>query len=93
MIGNSSNKAHSRVRPLCVDRLSFDIKMMDERLKVIGKRTVYPSDRGMVGKGSYLDKLLEYAPQDYVCGYIMRNAWNKNLWGIFLVMGYIQRRE
>lgn len=68
-----------------IDRLSFDIKMMDERLKVIGKRTVYPSDRGMVGKGSYLDKLLEYAPQDYVCGYIMRNAWNKNLWGIFLV--------
>jgi hypothetical protein len=29
--------------------------------------------------------MLEYAPQGFVCGYMMRNSWNKNLWGIFLV--------
>lgn len=48
-------------------------------------RAVTPNDRGLVTNESYLAQLLEYAPEGLVCGYIMRNAWRKNLWGIFLL--------
>lgn len=48
-------------------------------------RAITPSDRGLVTNENYLAQLLEYAPEGLVCGYIMRNAWRKNLWGIFLV--------
>ena len=48
-------------------------------------RAVTPKDRGLVTNENYLAQLLEYAPEGLVCGYIMRNAWRKNLWGIFLV--------
>ncbi len=48
-------------------------------------RAISPKDRGLVTNDNYLAQLLEYAPQGLVCGYIMRNAWRKNLWGIFLV--------
>lgn len=48
-------------------------------------RAITPSDRGLVTNENYLAQLLEYAPEGFVCGYIMRNAWRKNLWGIFLV--------
>lgn len=68
------------------DKLHFDIKMKGNVGKLIGTKEVYPRDRGIVGnKTDYLEKLKQYAPDDFVCGYIMRNAWNKNLWGIFLV--------
>jgi len=63
----------------------FEIKMQDNA-RVIGTKEVYPLDRGMVGtKTDFLEKLKQYAPEGFVCGYIMRNAWNKNLWGVFLV--------
>lgn len=48
-------------------------------------RAITPIDRGLVTNENYLAQLLEYAPEGLVCGYIMRNAWRKNLWGIFLV--------
>ena len=48
-------------------------------------RAITPNDRGLVTNETYLAQLLEYAPQGLFCGYIMRNAWRKNLWGIFLV--------
>ena len=48
-------------------------------------RAITPSDRGLVTNENYLAQLLEYAPEGLVCGYVMRNAWRKNLWGIFLV--------
>lgn len=48
-------------------------------------RAITPSDRGLVTNENYLAQLLEYAPEGLVCGYIMRNEWRKNLWGIFLV--------
>ena len=48
-------------------------------------RAVTPKDRGLVTNENYLAQLLEYAPEGLVCGYIMRNSWRKNLWGIFLV--------
>ena len=48
-------------------------------------RAVTPNDRGLVTNEKYLAQLLEYAPEGFVCGYIMRNAWRKNLWGIFLI--------
>ena len=48
-------------------------------------RAISPKDRGLVTNENYLTQLLEYAPQGLVCGYIMRNAWRKNLWGIFLI--------
>ena len=68
------------------DKLHFDIKMKVNMGKLIGTKEVYPRDRGIVGnKTDYLEKLKQYAPEDFVCGYIMRNAWNKNLWGIFIV--------
>jgi len=68
------------------DKLHFDIKMKVNKGKLIGTKEVYPLDRGMVGtKTDFLEKLNQYAPEDFVCGYIMRNAWNKNLWGIFIV--------
>lgn len=68
------------------DKLHFDIKMKGNVGKLIGTKEVYPCDRGIVGnKTDYLEKLKQYAPEEFVCGYIMRNAWNKNLWGIFLV--------
>ncbi len=68
------------------DKLHFDIKMKGNVGKLIGTKEVYPRDRGIVGnKTDYLEKLKQYAPEDFVCGYIMRNAWNKNLWGIFIV--------
>ncbi len=51
----------------------------------IGTKEVYPKDLGIVTNDSYRTKMLEYAPQGFVCGYMMRNSWNKNLWGIFLV--------
>jgi hypothetical protein len=63
----------------------FEIKMQD-KARVIGTKEVYPRDRGIVGnKTDYLEKLNQYAPEGFVCGYIMRNAWSKNLWGVFLV--------
>lgn len=68
------------------DKLHFEIKMKADMGKLIGTKEVYPRDRGMVGtKTDFMDKLKEYAPEGFVCGYIMRNAWSKNLWGIFLV--------
>lgn len=67
------------------DKLHFDINMKVNKGKLIGTK-VYPRDRGMVGTNTdYMEKLKQYAPEGFVCGYIMRNAWNKNLWGIFLV--------
>ena len=48
-------------------------------------RAISPKDRGLVTNENYLAQLLEYAPQGLVCGYIMRNAWRKNLWGLFLI--------
>lgn len=48
-------------------------------------RAISPKDRGLVTNDNYLAQLLEYAPEGLVCGYIMRNSWRKNLWGIFLV--------
>ena len=48
-------------------------------------RAISPKDRRLVTNENYLAQLLEYAPQGLVCGYIMRNSWRKNLWGIFLV--------
>lgn len=63
----------------------YEIKMQ-ENARVIGTKEIYPRDRGIVGnKTDYLDKLNQYAPEGFVCGYIMRNAWNKDLWGVFLV--------
>ena len=63
----------------------FEIKMQDNT-RVIGTKEVYPRDCGIVGtKTDFLEKLKQYAPEGFVCGYIMRNAWNKNLWGIFIV--------
>lgn len=68
------------------DKLHFDIKMKGNVGKLIGTKEVYPGDCGIVGnKTDFLEKLKQYAPDDFVCGYIMRNAWNKNLWGIFIV--------
>ena len=68
------------------DKLHFDIKMKVNMGKLIGTKEVYPRDRGMVGTNTdYMERLKQYAPEGFVCGYIMRNAWNKNLWGIFLV--------
>ena len=46
---------------------------------------ISPKDRGLVTNETYLAQLIEYAPEGLVCGYIMRNAGRKNLWGIFLV--------
>lgn len=48
-------------------------------------RAISPKDRGLVTNENYLAQLLEYAPEGLVCGYIMRNSWRKNLWGIFLI--------
>ena len=48
-------------------------------------KEVYPKDLGIVTNDSYRTKMMEYAPEGLVCGYMMRNSWNKNLWGIFLV--------
>lgn len=68
-----------------ISKNHFEIKMQD-KARVIGSKEVYPRDRGIVGtKTDYLEKLKQYAPEEFVCGYIMRNAWNKNLWGVFLV--------
>ena len=62
------------------------IRVATEELKVIGTKEVYPSDIGIVGtKTDFLDKMNQYAPEGLICGYIMRNSWNKNLWGVFLV--------
>ena len=67
-------------------KLNFDIKMKERIGKLIGTKEVYPRDRGLLGtKTDFMEKLKQYAPDGFVCGYIMRNAWNKNLWGIFLV--------
>ena len=68
-----------------INKNHFEIKMQD-KARVIGTKEVYPRDRGMVGtKTDFLEKLNQYAPDGFVCGYIMRNAWMKNLWGVFLV--------
>ena len=63
----------------------FEIKMQ-ANARVIGTKEIYPRDRGIVGnKTDFLEKLKQYAPEGFVCGYIMRNAWNKELWGVFIV--------
>lgn len=68
-----------------ISKKHFEIKMQD-KARVIGTKEVYPRDRGMVGtKTDFLEKLNQYAPDGFVCGYIMRNAWMKNLWDIFIV--------
>jgi hypothetical protein len=48
-------------------------------------RTIIPNKRGLVTNEIYLSPLLEYAPDGFVCGYVMRNSSRQNLWGIFLV--------
>ena len=48
-------------------------------------KEIYPKDLGIVKNDSYRTKMMEYAPEGLVCGYMMRNSWNKDLWGIFLV--------
>ena len=65
-----------------IDKRYFEIKMempMEEK-------TVYPRDLEIIGSNtSFMKELQEYAPDGYVCGYIMFNAWNKKLWGLFLI--------
>ena len=67
--------------PSAVDSI---VNMHGEDLKQ-ETRAISPKDRGLVTNENYLAQLLEYAPQGLVCGYIMRNAWRKNLWGLFLI--------
>ena len=65
-----------------IDKRYFEIKMempMEEK-------TVYPRDLEIIGSNSsFMKELQEYAPEDYICGYIMFNAWGKKLWGLFLI--------
>ena len=65
-----------------IDKRYFEIKMempMEEK-------TVYPRDLEVIGSNSsFMKELQEYAPEDYICGYIMFNAWGKKLWGLFLI--------
>lgn len=47
---------------------------------------VYPRDRKIIGANtSPMKQLQEYAPEGYVCGYVITNGWDKVLWSLFLV--------
>ena len=65
-----------------IDKQFFEIRMEIPMIET----TVYPRDRKIIAsESSYMKRLQEYAPQGYTCGYIMKNAWDKVLWGIFIV--------
>lgn len=65
-----------------IDKQFFEIRMEIPMIET----TVYPRDRKIIAsESSYMKQLQGYAPQCYTCGYIMKNAWDKVLWGIFLV--------
>jgi hypothetical protein len=47
---------------------------------------VHPRDRKIIGANtSRMKQLQEYAPEGYVCGYVITNGWDKVLWSLFLV--------
>ena len=68
-----------------IDRRFFEIKMQEPPAV---EMSVYPRDRNMVGRESsyvYMNQIKEYAPTDYICGYIIQDGWGKKLWGVFLL--------
>jgi len=71
-----------------IDRHNFIIKMVDAEL-IYDDFTIPdtgPHDRGIIGRESYtMEELQKNAPQDYVCGYVMKNPQGTYLYGIYLV--------
>ena len=68
-----------------IDRRYFEIKMQEPPAV---EMSVYPRDRNMVGRESsyvYMNQIKEYAPTDFICGYIVQDGWGKKLWGVFLL--------
>lgn len=66
-----------------IDKLYFGIKMKNMPMV---ETVVHPRDREIIGANtSRMKKLQEYAPEGYVCGYVITNGWDKVLWSLFLV--------
>ena len=68
-----------------IDRCYFEIRMQEPPAV---EMSVYPRDRNMVGRESsyvYMNQIKEYAPTDYICGYIIQDGWGKKLWGVFVL--------
>jgi hypothetical protein len=71
-----------------IDKTFFEIKMKEEELVQDNSATsdTYPRVRGIIGSESYtMGELQKNAPQNYVCGYVMKNPWGTYLYGIYLV--------
>ncbi len=71
-----------------IDKTFFEIKMNEEELIDDDSTTpdTSPRGRGIIGSDSYtMGELQKNAPQDYVCGYVMKNPWGTYLYGIYLV--------
>ena len=72
-----------------IDKTFFEIRMKEEELIQDDSSIpdTSPRDRGIIGSESYtMEELQKNAPQDYVCGYVMKNSWGTTLYGIYLVM-------
>ena len=66
-----------------IDKLYFGIKMKNMPMV---ETVVHPRDRKIIGANtSRMKQLQEYAPEGYVCGYVITNGWDKVLWSLFLV--------
>lgn len=71
-----------------IDKTFFEIKMNEEELIDDDSTTpdTSPRGRGIIGSDSYtMGELQKNAPQDYVCGYVMKNPWGTYLYGLYLV--------
>lgn len=71
-----------------IDTTFFEIKMKDEEL-IEDDSTIpdsSPHGRGIIGSESYtMEELQKNAPQDYLCGYVMKDPWGNYLYGLYLV--------
>lgn len=73
---------------LPIDKTYFEIKLREEELMQDNTTTpdAGPHIRGIIESDSYtMGELQKNAPQDYVCGYVMKNPLGTYLYGIYLV--------
>lgn len=71
---------------LPIERSHFEIHMERLSSNDVGTSVYFPADPSIIEGGSdTMKKLQEYAPVNYVCGYVIKNSWGKINSGLFLV--------
>ena len=69
-----------------IEKKQHEIRLKMETSKENKNMFVRPKNMGVIESESYtMQDLQKYAPLDYSCGYVIRNPYNENICGIFLV--------